>query len=565
MRKTGIWIAVTVAAALFAPASRAQEHQHSHGDGEELGTVNFPTSCRPEVAGEFTRAVALLHSFGYEESRRSFEAVATKDPACAMAQWGIAMTYYHPIWAPPNPEELAAGKAAAKKAEELGGKTERERGYIAAIGAFYRDSEKLDHRTRAMAYRSAIEDLSRRIPDDHEATIFYALSLLGTAPPSDATFANQKKAAGILNGLLPVEPNHPGITHYMIHSFDYPALARDALPAARAYAKIAPSSPHALHMPSHIFTRLGLWQESIDSNIASAEAGRKLVAMRHPGAASFDSLHALDYLEYAYLQIGDLAAARKVLEEAAAAKTFDEPSFAAGYAVAAVPARWALERRDWKFASELAPPAAKLPWERFAYASGSTDFAVAMGSARTGKLDAARAAVERLENTRAALAKSPVPGPYDWAGQVESMRLAASAWVAFAEGKKEEAVKIARSAAELEEKVGKHPVTPGAILPARELLGDMLMELGRAPESLAEYEASLKEAPNRFNSLYSAARAAELAKKPDRAREYYAKLLQQCVEGSPRPELAEARRYLSKEGKVASSSRADRVVFPQGG
>jgi tetratricopeptide (TPR) repeat protein len=555
MRKTGIWIALAAAAALSVPTSRAQEHQHSHGDGEDFGTVNFPTSCRPEVAKEFTRAVALLHSFGYEESRRSFEAVAKKDAACGMAQWGIAMTYYHPIWAAPTTEELAAGKAAAKRAEELGGKTERERGYIAAIGAFYRDSERLDHRTRAVAYRTAIEELSRRIPDDHEATIFYALSLLGTAPPSDAAFVNQKKAAGILNGLLPVEPNHPGIAHYMIHSFDYPPLAQEALPAARAYARIAPSSPHALHMPSHIFTRLGLWQESIDSNIASADAGRKLVAMRHPGAASFDALHALDYLEYAYLQIGDQAAARKVLEEAATAKSFDEPNFAAGYALAAVPARWALERRDWKTAAELAPPSAKLPWERFAYASAIPDFALAMGSARTGRLDAARAALARIENTRAALAKSPVPGPYDWASQVESMRLAASAWVAFAEGRKEEAVKVARSAAELEEKVGKHPVTPGAILPARELYGDMLMELGRTAEAMAEYEASLREAPNRFNSLHGAARAAELAKKPDRAREYYAKLLQQCVEGSPRPELTEARRYLSKEGKAASSSR----------
>ena len=244
-----------------------------------------------------------------------------------------------------------------------------------------------------------------------------------------------------------------------------------------------------------------------------------------------------------------------MLEEAATAKTFDEPNFAAGYALAAISARWALERRDWKTAAELAPTSAKLPWERFAYTSAIPDFALAIGSARTGRLDPARAAVARIENTRAVLAKSPVPGPYDWASQVESMRLAASAWVAFAEGRKEEAVKIARSAAELEEKVGKHPVTPGAILPARELLGDMLVELGRGAEAMAEYEASLREAPNRFNSLYGAARAAELAKKPDRAREFYAKLLKQSVEGSPRPELAEARRYLSKEGKDASSLR----------
>ncbi|HEY6221820.1 MAG TPA: tetratricopeptide repeat protein, partial [Candidatus Eisenbacteria bacterium] len=492
-------------------------------------------------------------SFGYEESRRSFESVAQKDPACGMAYWGIAMTYWHPIWAPPGPDDLARGKAAAKKAEELGGKTERERGYIAAIGAFYRDSETLDHRSRALAYTSAMEGFSRRFADDHDAAIFYALALLATAPPGDATFANQKKAAGILNGLLPLEPNHPGVAHLVIHSFDYPQLAQDALPAARSYAKIAPSSPHALHMPSHIFTRLGLWQESIDSNIASAVAARRLVAERHPGAASFDGLHALDYLEYAYLQVGDQARAQKVLEEAAAAKTFDEPSFAAGYALAAIPARWALERRDWKTAADLEVPSVRLPWERFPYAPAITHFTRALGAARSGQLDRSRAAIGELEKIHAALVKSPVPGPYDWASQVESMRLAAAAWLTYADGKKEEALTLARSAADLEEKAGKHPVTPGWILPARELLGDMLLESGRPAEALPEYEASLRQAPNRFNTLYGAARAAEMAKKPDRAREYYAKLLQQCVEGSPRPELAEARRFVSKEGKVASN------------
>ena len=340
MRRSFLSIGFT-AGLLLAPASPAQEHQHSHGEMEALGSVHFPTSCRG-VDAEFTRAVALLHSFGYEESRRAFEAVAAKDPSCAMAYWGIAMTWYHPIWAPPNSQELAAGTAAARKAAELDAKTERERGYIAAIGAFYRDSDRLDHQARARAYSDAIGQLSKQLPDDHEAQIFYALSLLGTAPPGDASFANQKQAAAILNSLLPLEPQHPGIAHYMIHSFDYPELAADALPAARAYSRIAPDSPHALHMPSHIFTRLGLWQDSIASNLASADAGRRLVARRHPGAASMDTLHALDYLEYAYLQIGDEAAAREVLAEAAAAKTFDDPRFSAGYALAAIPARFAL-------------------------------------------------------------------------------------------------------------------------------------------------------------------------------------------------------------------------------
>ena len=292
-------------AMLAAAAMGAQEAHTHHGEAETLGVVRFPIGCRDTVRAEWTRGVALLHSFGYEEARKAFEAVAEKDPKCGMASWGVAMTYYHPIWAPPTPAELSRGRAAAEKAGVLGAKTDRERGYISAIGAFYGDSDKLDHRTRAIAYKAAMEGLAGRFPEDHEASIFYALSLLGTASPGDSTFGNQKKAAEILNGLLAKEPQHPGIAHYLIHAFDYPSLASMALPAARSYAKIAPSSPHALHMPSHIFTRLGLWNESIESNLASADAARRLVARTHPGAASFDALHALDYLEYAYLQRGD--------------------------------------------------------------------------------------------------------------------------------------------------------------------------------------------------------------------------------------------------------------------
>jgi tetratricopeptide (TPR) repeat protein len=535
---------------LLAPLlARAQEsHPHVHDVAEALGEVHFPTSCSAASAAEFTRAVALLHSFGYEESRRAFESVAEKDPGCAMAYWGIAMTYYHPIWSPPSAAELAAGRAAAEKAGRLGGKTEREQGYIAAVTVFYRDSDTLAHGTRARAYSDSLETLSRRFSGDHEATIFFALSLLGTAPPSDATFANQKRAAAILNGLLPLEPEHPGIAHYMIHAFDYPPLAADALPAARAYAKIAPSSPHALHMPSHIFTRLGLWQESIVSNLASADAARRLVARRYPGAASFDALHALDYLEYAYLQIGDEKSARRVLEEAAAARTFDEPQFAAGYALAAIPTRWAFERRDWKAAADLAMPAVDMPWERYPYAPALVVFGQAVGAARSGRAGRCAAALERLREIQEGLAKSPVPGPYDWASEVEAMRLAATAWVAYAEGKKDEALLLARAAADLEDKTGKHPVTPGSVLPARELLADMLLEMGRPAEALVEYEASLREAPGRFNSLYGAARAAALAKDMRRSRELYAALLAQCVSGSPRPELVEAKRAVAPAG-----------------
>ena len=540
------WLLVPAAAAvlLTAPARAQQEHAHAHGGSETLGTVDFPTSCRPEVAAAFTRATALLHSFGYEESRKGFEDVARQDPQCGIAYWGVAMTYYHPIWAPPTAADLAAGRAAAEKAAQVGAKTDRERAFIAAIGAFYREA---DPRARPQAFRQAMEDVSRRFPDDDEAAIFHALTLLATAPPSDATFANQKKAAELLNRLLPRHPDHPGIAHYVIHSFDYPALANDALPAARAYAKIAPSAPHALHMPSHIFTRLGLWPESIASNIDSAEAARRLVARTHPGATAFDTLHALDYLEYAYLQVDDQAKARAVLDEAARSKTFDEPNFAVAYALAAVPARWALERRDWKAAAALELPAVEMPWAQYAYVPAITYFARAVGAARSAQAERARDAVGKLQEVQAGLAKSPPPGPYDWAGQVEAMRLAAAGIVARAEGRDDEALRLLRSAAELDEKTGKHPVTPGAVLPPRELLADVLLEVGRAAEALAEYETSLREAPGRFNSLAGAARAAERASKPSRAAELYGRLIAMTVKEAQRPELKDARTFVAAQ------------------
>ena len=541
----GIFVA-TLFGALLAPGALAQEEHHHHGEAEGLGTVHFPVSCKPDVQAAFTRGVALLHSFGYEEARNAFAGVAERDPACGMAQWGIAMTYYHPIWAPPTPSELALGRAAAEKAAALGARTDRERGYIAAIGTFYRDSDKTDHRARAAAYQAALEDLSRRFPDDHEATIFYAMMLVSTAPASDATLAQQRKAGEILNGLLKAEPQHPGIVHYLIHSFDYPLLADQALPAARAYARIAPSAPHALHMPSHIFTRLGLWQESIDSNIASADAARRQVARNHPGAASRDALHALDYLEYAYLQIDDQARAKATLTEAASAKKFDDDSFAAGYALAAIPARWALERRDWAAAAALMPPQVELSWQLFPYAPAVTYFARAIGAARTGQLDQARAALGKLDEIHAGLVKTPIAGPYDWTSQIESMRLAAAAWLAASEGKKDEALKLARSAADLDDKTGKHSVTPGAVLPARELLGDLLLDLGRAAEALPEYEASMRSAPNRFNSLYGAARAAELSGDRAKARQYYSQLVANCGPRATRKEVQQARDFLGK-------------------
>jgi len=543
MNRAGKLPCLVFAALLLSAATvRAQEDhsQHVHG-GESLGTVKFPVSCKAELQPAFTRAVALLHSFGYEESRAAFADVAAKDPECGMAHWGIATTYYHPIWAPPTPPELAAGRAAAERAASLGAKTDREKGYIAAINAFYADSDKADHRTRSVAYRTALEDLARRFPDDHEAAIFHAEMLVSTAPAGDAGLTQQRKAGEILNGLLAAEPQHPGLVHYLIHAFDYPMLADQALPAARAYAKIAPDAPHALHMPSHIFTRLGLWQESIQSNIASADAARKRVARMHPGAAAFDTMHALDYLEYAYLQVDDQAKAKAVLDEAVAAKKFDDDSFAAGYALAAIPARWALERRDWAAAAAITPPQAELTWQRFAYAPAVSHLARAIGAARTGKIEDARAAVAKLEEVHAAFVKTPIPGPYDWTTQVAAMKASAASWLAWAEGRKDDALELARTAAELDEKSGKHAVTPGSILPPRELLGDMLLEMNRPAEALEAYETSLKSSPNRLNGLYGAARAAELSGDKAKAKKMYAQLAANCGPASMRKEVREAR------------------------
>ena len=361
MRRFALFVLSAVYLQAGPSAQAKADHTHAH-HVEQLGSVQFANSCRAEAQEDFLRGLAFLHSFGYEESRRSFVAAAAADPRCAIAQWGIAMTYYHPIWAPPTPDELAAGADAAAMATAIPAGTERERAYIDAIGVFYRDAGKRDHKSRALAYERSMARVAARFPGDNEAAIFHALAILGNSPITDKTFAGQKRAAAILNGLLPLEPEHPGITHYLIHAYDYPQLAELALDGARAYAKIAPDSPHALHMPSHIFTRLGMWDESIASNLESARVARELVGRHHPGAESFDALHALDYLEYAYLQTAQDEKARAVAAEIARVDKLDEPNFAAGYALAAVPARWALERRDWAAAKALTVTPRSFPW-----------------------------------------------------------------------------------------------------------------------------------------------------------------------------------------------------------
>jgi len=519
---------------------------HPHEPSEKLGRVNFIVSCNPQAQRQFNRAVAWLHSFEYEEAEKAFSEVTVTDPRCGMAYWGIAMSNYHPIWAPPTAAELQKGSSAIEKAKAVGARTPRERDYIAAIEVFYRDSEKLDHKARTFAYSDAMKQLYQRYQSDSEAGVFYALSLIATGMMAhDKSYAREKEAARILNRVLAREPEHPGVAHYLIHGYDYPALAHLALPAARSYAKIAPASAHAQHMPSHIFTRLGLWQEAIRSNL-DAEASAKAHAVRNHLSGVWDEqFHAMDYLVYAYLQGAEDKPAKGVLDELNKIPKAEPETFKVAYAVAAIPARYALERRRWDEAARLTlPTLGAFPWQRFPWAEAHIHFARAIGAARTGDTAAARQEVEKLAAIKYELVGAK--GDYDWAIQADIERQVASAWLAHAEGNDADALRLVRAAADLDDATEKHPVTPGAILPAREQLGELLLELKQPTAALQEFETSLRSAPNRFNGLYGAARAARLASDQKRAKIYYGKLLALCRNAdSSRPELDEAKTFLA--------------------
>ncbi len=523
--------------AVVPSAANSENHQH------DAGQIHFPVSCTPEAQKAFEYGVALVHSFWYDKAEKTFSSVIRVDPACAMAYWGIAMSLYHPVWVPPTPSDLKKGIAAIEKANSIGAKTQRERDYIAAIEAFYKDSDKIPYRQRSLAWRNAMQRLSARYPEDHEAAIFYALALIATAPPADRTYTNQKQAAAILNRLLPEQPDHPGIAHYLIHSYDSPQLAILALPAARTYAKIAPVSPHALHMPSHIFTRLGLWYDSIQSNLASAAAAKSQTARTLPAATSQDQLHAMDYLAYAYLQTCQDEKAKRIVDEAASVSAVDQEVFQAAYAFAAIPARYALERRRWSAAAALQVQPAWFPWVHFRYAEAIIHFARALGLAHAGNIAQARAEIAELTEIEQTVRQHQED--YDWAGQVEVQRLAAVAWLNHAEGNQESALRSMRAAADLEDTMAKHPVTPGPVLPARELLGELLMELDQPARALPEFEEVLRSSPNRFNSIYGAARAAEICRDLKKAKTRYSQLLQLCGHAdTQRLELQNARAFL---------------------
>ena len=516
---------------------------------QQFGTVRFETSCSAPLEARFDRAVALLHSFEFAPASDGFDDVARADPSCGIAYWGLALA----AWGNPfaagqkSPTQIRRGQEAIDQARRAGARSERENAYIAAAAELYRDAGHRDQHTRVIAYRDAMASLAARHPEDMEAAIFYALALAQSAPPNDLTYADLVKAGAILEPLFATHPDHPGLAHYIIHSYDAPGLAPRGLAAARCYARIAPSAPHALHMPSHTFTRLGYWRESIDANIASAAA-----AKRDGGTA--EELHATDYEVYAYLQVGQDAAARRLLDSLSEiAARFDPdavgsaaPGAAGVFALAAIPARWALERHAWSEAARL-----ELRPSRFPFADAITHFARGIGAARAGDKQAARSAIDALAQIHGRLVSADEGY---WAAQVEIQEQSVGAWLALADGRKAEALTEMRTAAEREDGTEKNAITPGPIAPARELLGEMLLEVHEPAEALEQFTATLQREPDRFRALAGAASAAAQVGDRQAATRHYARLLKTC-EGADSPgrsELADARRFTSGAGSASA-------------
>lgn len=535
-----------LAASVLALASPGEEPGHYHGP--QLGKVHFATTCSADAQALFERGLAWQHSFEYQRAARDFTDAAAADPTCGIAHWGVAMSYYHPLWAAPTPAELDKGTAALAKAREAGARSQRERDYIAALGAFYDGADKADHKTRVLAYEAAMDRLHQRYPDDREAEVFDALALIAAGTlDSDPDYGRERRAGAMLNAVLKEQPDHPGVAHYLIHSFDYPALADLALPAARRYAGIAPDSAHAQHMPSHIFTRLGLWEESIGSNRAAEAAAIAWGKASGMSGAWDQQLHAMDYLTYAYLQTGRDGEAEKVFNELIAINGAN-PTPTTAYAVTSIPARILLEQRRWSEAARFEMPSNLAGLEALTthkWAAANVQFANAVGAARAGNPPLAREHVAMLATIEHSL--TVPPGTYDWQKQVSIERQIAEGWLAFAEGRKDDAAKIMRAAADLDDATEKHPVTPGSILPAREQLGELLVELGRPVEGLREYEASLQRAPHRLAGVYGAARAARLAGDSTKARRYFAELAEITKGGDVgRAEVKEARAFAAQ-------------------
>ena len=487
-----------LALAACADTSDVEEPSDTAKSTDVVGDVRFETSCDEDVKGEFDSAVATLHSFEFEEAHGMFESIASKDPDCAMAAWGVAMTYYHPLWAPPTDEELRLGVEAVERARSLEA-TERETLYIEASGAFFDDAESADHRERAIRYEKAMAEVHGQNPDDQEAEIFYALAILSNADLTDKTYAVQKRTGAMLEPLFVEMPNHPGLAHYIIHSYDFPPLAERAVEAAHGYLDIATSMPHALHMSGHIFTQLGMWEDSIDANTRAAEAargrGERFGLMEQ---AQLNEMHALDYLVYAYLQRGQDENAGRVVQDIDSRNDLNWRNGVVSFNAGAAPVRYAMERRDWEAA------ASREPLEAAEQAGGNYEvrgsvalryWARVVGAARSGQIEQAERDLVELER----LAREMASAQTVWARNTsEVLRLQAAAWLTLAKDEPDRALELMRSAADLESKTDKSGLSPGRVLPAHEQLGDMLAEVGRPQEALAEYAASLSQAPRRF-------------------------------------------------------------------
>jgi hypothetical protein len=524
---------IAAAAGIAALALTSPGPTSAQGETEQqLGNVHFETSCNEVAQRRFDRAMRYQHSFWYRASMEIFQDALKVDPSCAIAHWGIALSLWNnPHNQPPAPN-LAPALAAIEKGQALGAKTQRERDYIDALALLYKDYDKTEYRVRLTAYLKAMEALAQKYPGDVEAQIAYAITLNVSASPADKTYAQQLKGAAILEPIAKRLPNHPGVAHYLIHLYDYPAIAQKGLEAANRYAKIAPAAPHAQHMPSHIFTRVGYWNESIASNIASVKAAK---ADKEYG----DQLHGTDYLVYAYLQLGRDNEARAIIDEMNTVTGINPAAFGALFALAASPARYMVERRDWTGAAQL-----EVRPSRFPQAMAITHFARALGAARSGKPEAAKADIEKLAELRDKLSQAKIGY---WVEQVEIQRQIATAWVLNAEGKYDDALKAMSAAADAEDKTEKAPVTPGPLAPARELLGDMLLERGMVKEALAAFEATKAKEPNRFRGFAGAAIAAEKLGNKASAKANYQKLAAMAVGGpSNRPEIVAANQYLAK-------------------
>jgi hypothetical protein len=513
---------------LLGAMSVAQAGEDS-ASPKKIGEVAFANSCTPEAQESLERGVAWLHSFGFADGEQAFREALNRDPDCAIATWGIATILIGNTFSVgPSPENAQKAQKTIDRGRAIGAKSQRERDYIEAIAAYYDRFAERTHGARIRSLSDAFEAMAQRYPDDDETQIFSALYLTASQPPTDKSYSRARRAAAILEAQFANHPNHPGVAHYLIHSYDYPAIARNGLPAAFCYAGIAPDAAHALHMPSHIFTRVGLWRESVDTNVSSVVAAK---TDKDPGQV----LHAMDYMVYADLQLARDADAGAVVKESLG---ISSPERTSAYARAAIPARYAVERGQWREAAVLADS----PDGKFPYTEALTLFARAIGAARSGDPAGAEKDVSRLAAIVAVL--KAAKNDY-WATEVEVQRLGAAAWIAFAGGHREEALTLMRSAADMEDASEKSAVSPGRILPARELLGDMLLESGRADDAFAAYEASLVNDPKRLRTFYGAASAAVAAGNRDKARDYFGLMVEMVDAGSTRPELLKARQYLA--------------------